>query len=504
MKYIIYCRKSTDTEDKQVLSLDSQENELKQLAERLDLSIFQILRESKSAKEPGRPIFDQMMKTINSGKADAILCWKIDRLTRNPIDGGQIQWLLQNNKIKCIQTFEKSYFPNDNVLLMSIEQAMANQYIRDLSTNVKRGNRAKLERGEWPNHAPLGYFNDKADKTIKIDKKKAKYIVRAVKLYATGGYTLKQITNILHDEGLRTKSGGKVLMNQVHRFISSRFYCGLMERDGKIYKGNHKAIIPLELFNQAQDVLHSRLHPRPKKHFYSAQGFLKCASCGCALTCDTKKGFIYYYCTNGKGNCEEHKKYMRSEVVDKLLSELFLKLKFNLEFIEISAEAYKAKNSDKIFYTQSSLESLNNELKSLLEKELALADGYTSKIIREEVYKIKMQEIESRRFEINLQIEKINGKSGLPVATFEQIKNVFIDGNKASDEYLMVDDIKRRHMLENLLSNATVKEKNIVSYQFKNMFQALANAPKNSDLYEMLGDLESNQDSRLQRPLSYR
>ena len=125
---------------------------------------FKLLTEKKSAKEPGRPVFNEMIKMIQAGKADAILCWKIDRLARNPVDGGQIQWMLQTGMIKCIRTFEKSHLPSDNVLLMSIEQGMANQYIRDLSTNVKRGNRAKLEKGGWPHMAPLGYLNDKAQK----------------------------------------------------------------------------------------------------------------------------------------------------------------------------------------------------------------------------------------------------------------------------------------------------------------------------------------------------
>src|ERR1035437_1537396 len=188
MKYILYCRKSTDTEDKQVLSLESQEKELTDLAEDRNLEIVQILTEKKSAKAPGRPIFNEMMAAISGGKADAILCWKIDRLTRNPVDGGRIQWLLQNNKIKCIQTFEKSYFPNDNVLLMSIEQAMANQYIRDLSVNVKRGNREKLSRGEWNNKAPFGYLNDKVNKTIIVDPIKSKHVKRIFELYITGVY----------------------------------------------------------------------------------------------------------------------------------------------------------------------------------------------------------------------------------------------------------------------------------------------------------------------------
>ena len=78
MKYIIYCRKSTDTEDKQVLSLESQENELKQIAEKNNLEVLEILHESKSAKSEGRPIFNKMIETIKKGKAHGIICWKLD------------------------------------------------------------------------------------------------------------------------------------------------------------------------------------------------------------------------------------------------------------------------------------------------------------------------------------------------------------------------------------------------------------------------------------------
>jgi DNA invertase Pin-like site-specific DNA recombinase len=282
MKYILYCRKSTDTEDKQVLSLESQENELRSLAEAHNLEIVEVLKESKSAKEPGRPVFDQMLKTVASGKADAILCWKIDRLTRNPVDGGQIQWLLQTNKIKCIRTFEKSFYPNDNVLLMSIEQAMANQYIRDLSMNVKRGNREKLNRGEWPNHAPFGYLNDRATKTIVIDPIRSKYVPRAFELYLTGSHGFQSISDTLYKEGLRTRTDRKVLVNHIQRILSCVFYTGIMERDGKYYQGKHQALISKTTYDLAQDVMHGRSHPRPQRLFFPLRGFLKCENCGCA------------------------------------------------------------------------------------------------------------------------------------------------------------------------------------------------------------------------------
>jgi len=95
-----------------------------------------------------------MMEIISKGQADGIICWKLDHLARNPVDGGSISWLLQTSQIKHIKTAERDYLPTDNVLMMSVEFGMSNQYIRDLSANVKRGNRKKLRRGEWPNYAP--------------------------------------------------------------------------------------------------------------------------------------------------------------------------------------------------------------------------------------------------------------------------------------------------------------------------------------------------------------
>jgi len=147
LRYFIYCRKSSESEDRQVLSLESQLNELKSLAERLNLSVVDVFTEAQSAKSPGRPLFNEMLKRINHKQAEGIICWKLDRLARNPIDGGQIIWMLQKGIIKHIQTFDRSYAPEDNVLLMSVEFGMANQYILDLSKNVKRGLKTKAEKG---------------------------------------------------------------------------------------------------------------------------------------------------------------------------------------------------------------------------------------------------------------------------------------------------------------------------------------------------------------------
>lgn len=88
--YFLYARKSTDVEDKQVRSIDDQLAVLRALAKTEGLTIVEEFIEKQSAKLPGRPIFDQMLTRIEKGEAQGIVCWKLDRLARNPIDGGQI------------------------------------------------------------------------------------------------------------------------------------------------------------------------------------------------------------------------------------------------------------------------------------------------------------------------------------------------------------------------------------------------------------------------------
>jgi DNA invertase Pin-like site-specific DNA recombinase len=485
MKYILYCRKSTESEDRQVLSLESQEKELMNIAKNNNLEVVGTFEESKSAKAEGRPVFNQVLKLITSGKADAIICWKLDRLARNFIDGGKIIDLLQKGIIKEIRTYETTHLPTDNVLLLAVNFGMANQYIRDLSTNVKRGIRTKLENGQWPNFAPFGYKNDKADKTIKIDTKRSPYVKRIFELYSTGAYTLKQVEDILFQEGLRTKGGFRLKKCQIHRFLQNKFYVGLMEKDGKLYPGKHKPIISQALFDQVQEILNRKSSPKPQKHFYSARGFLTCASCGCMLTAETQKGFIYYHCTNGKGNCDEHKSYLKNTDVDLLLSNLFNNLKFDEEYIEMGYEAYKARNADKNNYAKSSLESISNELNALTDKESRLVDGYVSQLITEQIYKQKKLEIENQRTTLNNQIKEIQAKGGVSDITLEQIKNVFLEGSRAAEKYLLVDEQEKRNMLKKLLSNATIKNKGVAQYLFKNQYQVLALAPKNNDLNTM-------------------
>src|SRR6266702_4792909 len=155
--YFMYCRKSSEAEARQILSSDSLISELKRHAARKGITIEEILTEAKSAKAPGRPVFNSLMERLYRGEADGILCWKLDRLARNPVDGGAIIWAMKQHGMKIITPFQTYGQSEDNVVWMYLEFGMAQKYVDDLSKNVKRGLRSKAEMGWRPCPPPMGY-----------------------------------------------------------------------------------------------------------------------------------------------------------------------------------------------------------------------------------------------------------------------------------------------------------------------------------------------------------
>jgi len=424
-----------------------------------------------------------MMKTVKKGEVDGIVCWKLDRLSRNPIDSGQIQWFLQEGIIKEIQTIEKRYLPEDNALIFNVESGMANQYIRDLSRNVKRGMQTKLEKGYWPNYAPIGYFNK--DGKVFPDKEKAKYIVKAFELYSTGGYSVKEISDILFQEGFRSRSGYKYHKSKIYKILFNPFYYGVMRMHGEFYAGKHKPVISKELFDNVQLALQGKNHSKKQKHFFALRGFFRCHKCGCLLTATLKKGFTYYYCTNGKGNCNEHRKYLRSEELGMKIAKEFAGLRFNPELVEIMYLSAKEKTEYKKTYLVNAKNSLVRELELVKEKSERLLEGFVSGFVKKDRYESKSKELGKREADLLVQLKKIEQKLLKSVSTLEQTKKIFLDASEAEKEFSEAKGKKKRNILENLLWNATVENQEIASVSYKQPYQILANIENKDDFKQM-------------------
>ena len=366
IKYFLYARKSSESEDRQIQSIESQINRLREVASDHNLNIKKIYTESKSAKKPNnRPLFEEMMKRIENNEADGILCWQINRLSRNPIDSGKISWLLQQGILKSIQTTEREYLPDDNVLLFNVESGMANQFILDLSKNVKRGIETKLQKGWFPNLAPLGYLNDKAKKIVKNDSKRFNLIRKMWDLMLTGNYTPPQILEIANKQwGFRTRKfkriGDKELSRSgIYKIFNNIFYTGIILHHGKQYDGKHKAMITLEEFDRVQILLGRKGKPRPQKHQFPFTGFVRCEECGCLYTAELKKKlikstgkikeFIYYHCTRKKKdiNCSQRKS-IREDKLELQIEKEIDKYTILPEFLGWALEGINSKNDTEI------------------------------------------------------------------------------------------------------------------------------------------------------------
>ena len=491
LRYVIYCRKSTEGEDRQMLSLEGQLNTLLEIKERSSLNVVGIYKESRSAKKLDRPVFKEVIKQITSGKADAILCWKLDRLSRNFVDSGILIHHLQTSVIKEIKTHEATYHPNDSVYNILFKLGEANQYSINLSVDVRRGNKDKLAIGGWPGNAPFGYLNDKAEKTIILHPMRAPYVKRIFDLYGNHGKSYGEISAILYSEGLRTKAGNKVSKSNIQRIITSKFYMGIMTRDGKYYPGRHEPLVSKELFERCQEVADNKSRPRSQKLNFALSGFLKCESCGCVLTATRAKGkYNYYYCTNGKGICTEHKNYMsEKEACDKVAEELS-NLAFDPELIEIMYQEKLERSTESNQQLETTLKTLQNELESLTRRRNRLYDMSLNEDMPQETYRAKLLELKNKEVELNHQIERV--KIDNPSVTLEQIRNLFLQGVSIRNEFINAEIPKKKEVLQNVLSNFSFKGKEIVTAQYKTPFNLLANSPKNLTLIQGLASLSKS------------
>ncbi|MFA6428691.1 MAG: recombinase family protein [Candidatus Buchananbacteria bacterium] len=488
MKYIIYCRKSSESEERQVLSINSQLNELMNLANKIGIVVGKIYKESMSAKSPGRPVFEEMLEYLEKNKNCTLLVWKLDRLARNAFDGGKLSWFMDRGLISEIITPEKTFKNiSDDQFMMSLNFGMAKKYIDDLSANVKRGNRAKLEKGQWPGVAPLGYLNDKTNHTVIIDRDRAPLIKKIFELFATGSYSLKDISDLIYEQGLRSHSGKRLYRSIIYRIVKSPFYTGIMERDGKYYRGSYQPLISKEVFDTCQEVLTGN-RSKKQKHPFLLRGKMTCNICGCLLTATLKKGHTYYYCTNGKGHCEQHKQYLRSEQADKLVAKVFARLRFDEELIDIAYQAAKQKTQGDQQYLESSKVVIVSQLNLVRQKQDKLLDSYLAELIPEEVYKQKLQALNNEQVATEAQLKSLDQEAGkVGVSTLERIKEVFLTANKAKKEFLTGNDYQKGWLIKILLWNLKLENKNLAEVKYKNPYQLLADSPKKLSILQMQG-----------------
>src|SRR3990167_8040437 len=400
-KFFLYARKSTDVEDKQVLSIDEQITELRAFAKNEKLEIVEEFVEKRTAKIPGRPIFGEMMRRIEKGEVSGIISWHPDRLARNSVDGGQIVYFLDIGILASLK-FPSHWFENTPQGKFSLSMAFVQSkyYVDSLSENTKRGLRQKVRMGIFPSQAPVGYLNDSRTKTIVVEKRKSKIVCLAFKKYTKGNMRLEDIANFLAKNGISTRSGKRISKTRVSFILSNPFYIGLFKYGGEIHEGKHEPIISKKLFDEAQEMLKFRGQPerKPQNEPQPYCGLISCASCGMMITGEYKvkkqkngnvHNYTYYHCTKKNKNVKCSEPCIRQEELDRQLSSLIQKVSLPKDWAE---ELLKMAEKD----FQNSAQSLTacvkekeEKISSLSKKLERLLNGYLDQDIEKEIYRVE-------------------------------------------------------------------------------------------------------------------
>jgi len=335
IKYCLYARKSSESDERQAMSIDSQIKEMSELAKREQLNVVEIRQESHSAKASlARPVFNQLLSDIENGLFNSILTWAPDRLSRNAGDLGRLVDLMDQGRLQTIRTYSQVFGnnPNEKFLLMILcSQAKLENDQKGL--NVKRGIRAKCEMGWRPGIAPLGYMNRAFGgvKDIIVDPERAPRVqemFHRVADYKQSGRTLKKW---LDGSGFTTRQGKKITLSLIYLMLKNPFYYGMFKfpvSTGNWYQGKQTPLITKDVFDRVQKQL---IVPRKTK--WGSKGFafknlFICASCGSRLCGEEKfrqrhdgsiRHHIYYHCTRQiKYDCDE--KYIsEGELINQLL-----------------------------------------------------------------------------------------------------------------------------------------------------------------------------------------
>ncbi len=421
-KFFLYARKSTDVEDKQILSIEAQLQELRDFAKREGLEIAREFIEKQSAKIPGRPMFNDMLLQIEAGEADSILSWHPDRLARNSVDGGRIIYLLDTNVIVGLK-FPSFWFEStpQGKFMLNIAFGQSKYYVDSLSENTKRGLRQKVRRGEYPSLAPIGYLNDSRTKSVVIDRKQAPVIRQAFEMYSKGDQTLERIGIFLKQNRLITKIGQRIHISRATFILSNPFYYGHFRYAGEIHEGNHEPIVSKKLFDKVQEILKQKSRPRFKQKNMPQVfcGLISCASCGMMITGEyrVKKQlngqehfYTYYHCTKKRKDMKCPEPCVRQESLDAQISSMLQKVSMPKDWAEYLNTRLEQDRTNSAQSVSVFVEKNQKRIKDISLKLQRLLNGYLEQDIDKEVYRMEKAKLLSEKRSLEEEISSLEQK----------------------------------------------------------------------------------------------
>jgi DNA invertase Pin-like site-specific DNA recombinase len=321
-QYIIgYARKSTDTEDKQVHSLDDQETLIRTHFARLDPQEQRqhpllLLREAVSAYRPGRPVFNRIMSMADHGQVYGLIAVHPNRISRNHGDSGGFTQRLVDRTIHFLDVTAGKRYTAENsndIFMLNLEGAMSWKDSRDKGDRILQAMRLRATEGKHMGPVRIGYrsvYRPDGRPVLEVVPDAAAVIRRLFELAGAGSMSLRELTVEARRLGLRSRNGKLVPLSNIHTLLRDPLYKGYIRFDGILARGNHEPIVAESLWADVQRVLTGRRSntARPKdpglRELFLFGSLLKCAGCGRSLCPYRAKGtYVYYECKNPDTDC---------------------------------------------------------------------------------------------------------------------------------------------------------------------------------------------------------
>lgn len=419
----MYMRKSTEEAERQVLSLASQEDQVK--VRFADLEIVTWYKESKSAFDPGkRPEFEKMLERIDAGEIDGIIAWHPDRLSRNEVDASAITYRIRQMKIKDLKFASGFNFDQtpESMMMLQMTMSQSQYYSAKLSKDVKRGNETKRKNGGLTGVAPQGYLNDLVTKKVIKDPERFPLIRQAFDLFLTGEHSVQDILRIMNDDWKyrtvkRNKSGGNPLSRSVlYQIFRNVRYAGLVPdpyNQHEFYTAEFPAMITQDEYDKVQSILGGRGYPHLAQHKeFALRGFIRCGECNCMITAQAKVKKLknggetihrYYHCTGRRGSCSQVKtySYKKEEKLYDELNELLDSYELTPQLEEWAMQAFREMAKGEI-NERNNVKIMQNKTATSIENQLdKLLDMASKKLIDDHEYESKSKQLRAQLKEIH-------------------------------------------------------------------------------------------------------
>lgn len=496
LRYVLYARKSTEDEGRQLRSIGDQIADCRKLAKELNLNIVAVVEEQKSAKRPHvRPRFNQLLKDVQAKKYDAILCWHPDRLSRNMLESGMIIDMLDQNILKDIR-FHSHQFSNDanGKMLLGMLFVFSKQYSDDLSSKVSRGVKGNFSEGKSSGAPKWGYDRDEV--TGRYVPNEYFDLVQQAWRMRENGKTVKDIVAYLIDNGYKRKTKPKkgvsrtILPNEqtAGKMFSDSFYYGLLVQVEQtinlqlVY--DFEPMITEDTYNRVQTLGYTRTRDNnPKKHkaFYPLRRMVYCAVCNSEnymLVGKNKNGsgnyVLSYRCDNPE--CTRKTKSIRAHKVFDSLYDMLSQIQLSDEAYDRYSKQLQGKTDMKILAAKQSIESHRGALKHVENELKDLALTLDRHELNSTVYKIQsnhIDELAAQRDDRLAKIAELETKIADPRKIMLS-KDEFLNLVKTVADKMKAGSAVQKDVLSRILFlNVRVDDEKVVNYLWKEPFASL-------------------------------